>query len=80
VRTRFYLVRRYPRRLCLHLHLCWQAQPAKINRTRHSLVRTRDTCRDGARPVPTTKKRWRAISFAETHAVRLYIVANNTPQ
>ncbi|MDR2424580.1 MAG: hypothetical protein LBD59_07645 [Prevotellaceae bacterium] len=30
----------YPRRLCLLLHLCWQAQPAKINRTRHSLVRT----------------------------------------
>ncbi|MDR2423587.1 MAG: hypothetical protein LBD59_02545, partial [Prevotellaceae bacterium] len=30
----------YLRRLCLHLHLCWQAAPAKINRTRHSLVRT----------------------------------------
>ncbi|MDR2424686.1 MAG: tetratricopeptide repeat protein [Prevotellaceae bacterium] len=30
----------YLRRLCLHQHLCWQAQPAKINRTRHSLVRT----------------------------------------
>jgi hypothetical protein len=27
------------------LHLCWQAQPAEINRTRHSLVRTRDTRR-----------------------------------
>ncbi|MDR2423533.1 MAG: hypothetical protein LBD59_02275 [Prevotellaceae bacterium] len=26
--------------LCLYLHLCWQAQPARINRTRHSLVRT----------------------------------------
>ncbi|MDR2424299.1 MAG: hypothetical protein LBD59_06195 [Prevotellaceae bacterium] len=30
----------YLRRLCLLLHFCWQAQPTKINRTRHSLVRT----------------------------------------
>ncbi|MDR2423101.1 MAG: hypothetical protein LBD59_00060, partial [Prevotellaceae bacterium] len=68
----------YPCRLCLHLHLCWQAQPTKIYRTRHSLVRTTGlhikstnstfrpygtaVTRLGLRFLPTFRPYWTAVA------------------